>query len=83
MSKMQDHEKAKKPDGPVQWTGRTTSNKIVNFIADKELSFSNRISAGSLVNVRIEKAFSHSLLGKIVGLEPASVYKKGEVSYAA
>ncbi len=83
LSKMQNQDKAKNLDYPVQWTGRTTSNKIVNFIADKELSFSNKISIGSIVNVRIEKAFSHSLIGKPVEFEPVSVNKKGDVSYAA
>ncbi len=83
LSKMQDQNKTKNTDCPVQWTGRTTSNKIVNFVVDKGWPFRDKISMGSIVNIRIEKAFSHSLLGKPVGFEPVSVYKKGDESYAA
>ena len=41
-------------------TGRTGSNKIVNFYGDKK-------NTGSLVNVRILKAKQHSLYGEIMG----------------
>jgi tRNA-2-methylthio-N6-dimethylallyladenosine synthase len=46
-------------------TGRTRSNKIVNFEGDLSL-------AGKLVPVRITKAFPHSLRGEILGSEFAS-----------
>jgi tRNA-2-methylthio-N6-dimethylallyladenosine synthase len=45
-------------------TGRTRSNKIVNFEGDLSL-------AGKMVPVRITKAYSHSLRGEILGLEVA------------
>ncbi|MBF0225686.1 MAG: tRNA (N6-isopentenyl adenosine(37)-C2)-methylthiotransferase MiaB [Desulfobacterales bacterium] len=45
-----------------QWTGRTSSNKIVHFIEDEK--FKDKISIGNLIEVKIEKAFSHSLWGK-------------------
>ncbi len=45
---------------PVQWTGRTSGNKIVHF---DEGPGAGRIDAGSLLTVRIEKAMAHSLRG--------------------
>jgi tRNA-2-methylthio-N6-dimethylallyladenosine synthase len=41
-----------------EWTGRTDTNKIVNFITSKDYE-----PIGKIVNVKIEKAFSHSLWG--------------------
>ena len=43
-------------------TGRTRSNKIVNFAGDKDL-------IGKTVRVRIVKAFLHSLRGEMPGVE--------------
>lgn len=73
----------------IQWTGRTTTNKIVNFeISDynKENVGCNDTSetsvcAGQLVDVKIEKAFPHSLSGKLV--DPKFMIIKGEAIYAA
>lgn len=59
----------------VQWTGRTETNKVVNFIQSEAAIPRDRILKGKIVNVKIEKAYLHSLLGK-----PAL---KGEQSYAA
>ena len=50
---------------PQDVTGRTRSNKIVNFEGDLTL-------AGKLVAVRITKAYPHSLRGAIVNSEFAS-----------
>jgi tRNA-2-methylthio-N6-dimethylallyladenosine synthase len=44
-----------------QWTGRTSTNKIVNFEADGTSELT-----GKLVEVRIERALSHSLWGVAV-----------------
>jgi tRNA-2-methylthio-N6-dimethylallyladenosine synthase len=46
-------------------TGRTRSNKIVNFEGDMKL-------VGTMVSVRIIEAYPHSLRGEILGLEAAS-----------
>jgi len=48
---------------PGQWTGRTSGNKVVNFIAP---TIKNDLS-GSLVNVFIEEACAHSLRGVKTG----------------
>ena len=75
LSKKQASRLRKDGNQGVQWTGRTSSNKIVNFIHDDDSLLCDEIFAGSMVNVRIEKAFSHSLYG--------TGTKKGEESYAA
>jgi len=65
----------------VQWTGRTEANKVVNFIQSEGVIPGDRISKGKIVNVKIEKACSHSLSGKPVQVEISAL--KGEQSYAA
>ncbi len=47
----------------IQWTGRTSTNKIVNFIPNNDTSFHGGNFSGRIINVRIEKALSHSLQG--------------------
>lgn len=52
---------------PVQWSGRTSSNKIVNCTIgpdDAHLPGQKQVVAGRIVPVKIEKAFAHSLKGR-------------------
>jgi len=69
--------------GRQQWTGRTLTNRIVNFEQAQHLQTHNRNFTGRLVQVRIEKAYKHSLWGTPVRIEPKSLTLKGEHSYAA
>jgi tRNA-2-methylthio-N6-dimethylallyladenosine synthase len=46
----------------VQWTGRTSTNKIVNFAREDE---TREDFIGRVVHVRIEKGFPHSLRGTV------------------
>ena len=74
------------PDGQdqaVQWTGRTTTNKIVNFYYNGLTEGRGAIVPGSLVHVNIEKAYAHSLWGVPVEMESTAEGLKGENSYAA
>ena len=64
----------------MQWTGRTSTNKIVNFFQSDEPSYNESI-VGQLVNVRIVEAFSHSLWGKPNSIEPLSHGLRGEESH--
>lgn len=64
-----------------QWTGRTSTNKIVNFLLDG--SSAKDSPAGALVRVEIEKALAHSLWGRPTGVDTTPTYLKGERSYAA
>lgn len=52
-----------KPDAPRQWTGRTRTNKIVNFHQLNDSGSADEISIGQLVDVDIERALAHSLWG--------------------
>ncbi len=64
----------------IQWSGRATDNKIVNFISpDDGKNQENLI--GRQVRVKIEEAFLHSLGGRLILREPSR--GKGEKSYAA
>lgn len=47
----------------VQWTGRTSTNRVVNFLQDGKRPC-NEDFTGKLVDVKIVEAFPHSLLGK-------------------
>ncbi|MGB5747581.1 MAG: tRNA (N6-isopentenyl adenosine(37)-C2)-methylthiotransferase MiaB [Desulfobacterales bacterium] len=71
------------PHQAAQWTGRTTTNKIVNFYQDGNSESCDDVSPGQLVDVKIEKAYAHSLWGKPVECLAAAEGLKGERSYAA
>lgn len=66
----------------LQWTGRTTTNKIVNFYVDGSTA-DNQNLIGKLVGVHIDKGYSHSLSGRAINLEPSLRGLKGVENYAA
>ena len=73
------------PDGSdqaLQWTGRTSTNKIVNFFVD-ESTVDNQNLTGKLVGVHIDKGYSHSLSGRAINLKPSLRGLKGVENYAA
>ncbi len=65
------------------WTGRTSTNKVVNFSAGAMSKVWDASLTGRLVNVKITKAFSHSLWGKPVDIEPERTGSKGDEFHAA
>ncbi len=65
-----------------QWTGRTSQNKIVHFVRDAERLPDIENLVGQLVQVRIDRALSHSLYGKAIAIDPGCELK-GEKNYAA
>jgi tRNA-2-methylthio-N6-dimethylallyladenosine synthase len=67
----------------AQWTGRTSTNKVVNFYQNDNPGSCNDISPGKLVPVKIKRAFSHSLWGIPVEIRSAAEGLKGERCYAA
>ncbi|MFZ0613537.1 MAG: tRNA (N6-isopentenyl adenosine(37)-C2)-methylthiotransferase MiaB [Desulfobacterales bacterium] len=69
--------------GGPQWTGRTSSNKIVNFERAMLRAPLCENFKGRLVRVRVEKAFAHSLWGVLTNDAVAPAAVKGEKSYAA
>jgi tRNA-2-methylthio-N6-dimethylallyladenosine synthase len=84
LSKKQGEQAAKAGKRDTQWTGRTSTNKIVNFIQGDDDGFAGGESlTGKMVKVFIEKAFPHSLWGKTIDVKPKARGLKGEKSYAA
>ena len=69
--------------GAAEWMGRTSTNKIVNFSGENGCGACHTMGAGRMVAVRIEKALAHSLWGKRIPADSASLQMKGEKSYAA
>jgi len=67
----------------TQWTGRTSTNKIVNFFDGDDTDSRADNLTGRLVDVRILQTFSHSLWGEINGKQPISIGLRGEKSYVA
>ena len=66
-----------------QWTGRTSTNKIVNFYQGDLTADCGEISPGKIVQVKIDKAYAHSLWGTPAAIESTAEGSKGEKSYAA
>ena len=66
-----------------QWSGRTSSNRIVNFTADPQGVEGAGSFYGKIVRVGIEKALAHSLRGKMVEASSKPEGMKGEKDYAA
>ena len=71
--------------GTGQWTGRTSTNKIVHMPADGVTTGgTGAIEEGSLIQVTIKKAFAHSLWGVPAESGARNVSgMKGESSHAA
>lgn len=54
----------------IQWSGRTSTGKIVNFIRHENMiEYKTNELTGTLVNVKIKKALSHSLWGELLPIE--------------
>jgi len=82
-SKKQGEVDIQNEDQDVQWTGRTSTNKIVNFVQEKGSVPCGEIVTGKFLSVMIERAFSHSLWGKPIWIETSHFGLKGEESYVA
>ncbi|MBW2568721.1 MAG: tRNA (N6-isopentenyl adenosine(37)-C2)-methylthiotransferase MiaB [Deltaproteobacteria bacterium] len=77
-SKKQSGKDAQIKSQNIQWTGRTSTNKIINFSRDDDCIACDDIFTSRMVNVKIEKALSHSLWGR-----PIVAESKGGENYAA
>jgi tRNA-2-methylthio-N6-dimethylallyladenosine synthase len=69
-------------EGP-QWSGRTPGNKIVNFSLGGDATPAPPPRVGEMVDVSIEKAFSHSLRGGLVRRERSHDCSGREECHAA
>jgi tRNA-2-methylthio-N6-dimethylallyladenosine synthase len=70
-------------NGATQWSGRAASNKIVNFGYEAAPPCGEGDLTGRMVRTKIEKAYSHSLLGTLVSIESTPYTRKGDQCYAA
>ncbi len=66
-----------------QWNGRTGTNRIVNVDHMEKGPFRDALYPGRLVDVTIEEALSHSLVGVAVDVEPFQNAVKGEICHVA
>ncbi len=68
----------------IQWSGRTTTNKIVHFIQEAKPLAENQMLTGKLMQIMIEEALPHCLWGRPTTSNNRSDSAcKGEKSYAA
>jgi tRNA A37 methylthiotransferase MiaB len=65
-----------------QWTGRTATNKIVNFIHPSG-DGSHADFCGKMADISIKKVFLHSLWGEVVYGESKPDGLKGDKTHAA
>ncbi len=70
-------------DDQIQWTGRTSGNKIVNFSDGCGPDLKSNIRVGTIQAVSIERAFAHSLWGRVLKGNSRQSSAKGNQSYAA
>jgi tRNA-2-methylthio-N6-dimethylallyladenosine synthase len=82
-SKKQVQKKPDKSMGQIQWTGRTSGNKIVNFSDGRSPDVKSNIQAGTIQAVSIKRAFAHSLWGCLLSDDTGQAPVKGNQSYAA
>ncbi len=83
VSKKQSKHISELPLDQVQWTGRTSGNKVVNFFAGRGSENIPDIRVGTIQVVSIERALAHSLQGRIPAGDSGQSSAKGNQSYAA
>jgi tRNA-2-methylthio-N6-dimethylallyladenosine synthase len=82
LSKKPQDDDATEGHQALQWSGRTSTNKIVNFGPCEEDLIPADALIGELIDVKIEKAHAHSLQGKPVASKPRMFRSKGEDRHA-
>jgi tRNA-2-methylthio-N6-dimethylallyladenosine synthase len=78
-----NHSKMNEKMASAQWSGRTSTNKVVNFSVDAVGPKVEHDLLGWMIPVEIQKALAHSLWGKAVGSMQRCNNLKGEKCYAA
>jgi tRNA-2-methylthio-N6-dimethylallyladenosine synthase len=67
----------------VRWTGRTSTNHIVHFIASGDRGRRKQVLTGTLAEIMIEGAHAHSLWGRLVRQPIGAATAKGDSIIAA
>jgi tRNA-2-methylthio-N6-dimethylallyladenosine synthase len=78
LSKKQPEAKSQTTVKEHQWTGRTSTNKIVNFIWKENPLPDHAMTPGEIIEIKIIKALSHSLWGEPVHPRISSQGIKGD-----
>ncbi|MDZ7830682.1 MAG: tRNA (N6-isopentenyl adenosine(37)-C2)-methylthiotransferase MiaB [Desulfobacterales bacterium] len=82
-SKRQQKLTDKDAQAPLELTGRTSGNRIVNFYRNTDCSLDIRDLKGQIISIKIEKAFSNSLWGIPAETASAEPQTKGGYVYVA
>ena len=83
LSKKQPLSNLKEEFQDIQWSGRSSGNKIVNFSVKDSCRAADEDLTGKLMYIRIQKACSHSLWGQPVEEELKLPEVEGEDGYYA
>lgn len=68
----------------VQWSGRTTGNKIVHFFEEKPDVSDNQMLTGQVMPIMIERALPHCLIGRrLISQAPVDAMGKGDRIHVA
>jgi tRNA-2-methylthio-N6-dimethylallyladenosine synthase len=68
----------------AQWSGRTSTNKIVHFVEEVKSPAENQMLTGQLMQIMIEEALPHCLWGcPTASNNRSDSASKGDKSYAA
>ncbi|MFO8049941.1 MAG: tRNA (N6-isopentenyl adenosine(37)-C2)-methylthiotransferase MiaB [Desulfosudaceae bacterium] len=70
------------PAPGMQWSGRTSSNKVVNFRTGEVCPENPVIKPGRLVQVKIDRGFAHSLSGLAVRVDSSPHSTRGKTNAA-
>lgn len=68
--------------GCIQYSGRTSTNRIVHFPAPGDAGRLSAVVPGLLVDVRIEEAYAHSLWGRLSNAQTPLNGPKGDAYHA-
>lgn len=71
------------PKPLVQWTGRTSSNVIVNFVQPEDDAGQGQELTGHLVDVMVDRGLAHCAVGRQVATIPLAQGMKGDHCHAA
>jgi len=82
-SKRQQKLTDKDSQAPLELTGRTSGNRIVNFFCNTDCDLDIRDFKGQIINIKIENAFSNSLWGIPAETASTAHQNKGGYVYVA
>jgi tRNA-2-methylthio-N6-dimethylallyladenosine synthase len=67
----------------IQWSGRSSSNHIIHFVVPGGASDGKEMLTGTFANIMIDRAYAHSLWGRLIDRPMGDRPHKGETIIAA